>query len=162
MSKYLIFLTAKLKTMRKLALLSIFLFVAAITAFAQQPVNWSFDAKPLNGGQYEVTFTADVEDGWYIYSQHLDDGGPIPTSFTFDNKEKFTFVGETAETGKRKAGFDEIFEMELVKFAGKVQFKQVVKASEKGESVKGYLEYMTCNDDQCLPPTEVAFSIPLK
>ena len=148
--------------MRKLAFLFSFVLFTVMTAFAQDPVNWSFDAKPLEGNQYEVTFTADVQDGWYIYSQHLDDGGPVPTTFTFENKEKFTFVGETAEVGKRKAGYDEIFEMELVKFAGKVQFTQVIEATAKDGIVKGFLEYMTCTDDQCLPPTEVEFSILLK
>lgn len=157
-----IFAQKKIKIMRRLAFVCSFVLLTVAAAFAQKsPVKWSFDAKPMEGNQYEVTFTADVADGWYIYSQHLGDDGPIPTNFEFENKEKFTFVGETAEAGKKKEGYDEIFEMKLIKYSDKVTFTQIVSTKDVGQTVKGYLEYMTCNDDQCLPPTEVEFEIPL-
>ncbi len=148
--------------MRRLAFVCSFVLLTISAALAQKgPVKWSFDAKQVEAGQYDVTFTATVQDGWYIYSQHIGDDGPIPTNFQFENKENFTFVGETTEEGKRKEGYDEIFGMKLIKFAGTVTFTQRVSTKDAGQSLKGYLEYMTCNDEQCLPPTEVEFDIPL-
>ncbi|MEM9991168.1 MAG: protein-disulfide reductase DsbD domain-containing protein [Bacteroidota bacterium] len=147
--------------MSKFILIFLSSCLLSITAFAQNPVAWSFDAKAIADDEYELTFTADVQDGWYIYSQYLDEGGPVPTAFYVNEENGLTVLGKPQESGNRKAGYDEIFEMELVKFSGTVLFKQKVKTSNV-DAVKGYLEYMTCNDEQCLPPTEVEFTISLK
>jgi len=135
----------------------------ALNAFGQQaqPVKWTFDSEKVADNEYAITFTATADNGWYVYSQFLDDGGPIPTSFTFDKDSGVALVGKAKEVGKKKEGFDKLFEMKVVSFSGKTKFIQKVKTQAGTKAVKGYLEFMTCNGETCLPPTEVEFSIPL-
>jgi hypothetical protein len=140
------------------------LLLCSLSALAQKnPVSWTFSANKIGGEEYELVLTADVESGWYIYSQHLDEGGPIPTSFEFEASGNVQLLGKTAESGpKRKEGLDELFGMNVIKYAGRVIFKQRAKITDASQPVRGTLEYMTCDDNQCLPPRTVVFEIPLK
>ncbi|MEM0993141.1 MAG: protein-disulfide reductase DsbD domain-containing protein [Bacteroidota bacterium] len=129
---------------------------ASATMAQQSVVNWSYEAKQVSSNEYQVTFTANVQDGWYIYSQFLGDDGPVPTTFEFEGVEP---VGKASEKGYKKEGYDEIFGMNLIKFGKTVTFSQKVKVSGGRKTISGYLTYMTCNDEQCLPPTDVEFEI---
>jgi len=122
------------------------------------PVDWEFESKTLENGSYELTFTASLEDGWYIYSQNIEDGGPIPTSFEFDDH---TADGEIIENGEMIDKFDKMFEMQVRKFANEVSFVATVKANP-GETVSGYLTFMSCDDQRCLPPEDIDFEFELK
>ncbi|MEM9888005.1 MAG: protein-disulfide reductase DsbD domain-containing protein [Bacteroidota bacterium] len=135
------------------------LVCCALSSFAQKSVvNWSYEAKQISATVYQVVFTADVEDGWYIYSQFLGDDGPVPTTFEFEGAEP---IGKGTEKGYKKEGYDEIFGMNLVKFGKTVTFSQQIRVSSMDKAISGYLTYMTCNDEQCLPPTDVEFHIAL-
>ncbi|MEM1328246.1 MAG: protein-disulfide reductase DsbD domain-containing protein [Bacteroidota bacterium] len=134
-----------------------FLFVISLSS-AQSIVDWKYDAKKISSDIAEVTFTATVQDGWYIYSQFLGDEGPIPTTFEFEGVE---LIGIGTEKGYKKEGFDEVFGMNLIKFGKTVTFTQRVKLTSTSKSIDGYLTYMTCDDEQCLPPQDVEFSIAL-
>ena len=125
------------------------------------PVQWSFSSNELSDGMYELVFTADVQEGWSIYSQHTDPSGPIPTAFYFDNNSNIELLDKPSEAGKKKEGYDELFGVNVIKFAGKVTFIQKIKMIEPTKNVVGYLEYMCCDEEKCLPPKEVAFTIPL-
>lgn len=132
---------------------------SATTIFAQEEkVDWTYKTKRINAQEVEVTFTAEVEDGWYIYSQFLGDEGPIPTTFEFDNGEA---IGESSEEGYKKEGYDAVFDMNLVKFGKTVTFTHRLKMNGNTKTLSGVLTYMTCNDEQCLPPTDVNFAIAL-
>lgn len=135
----------------------------SLSAFAQKsPVSWSFSANKKSGQEYELVLTADIDNGWYIYSQHLDEGGPVPTSFEFKEGSNVQLLGETAESGaKRKEGIDELFGMNVIKYADRVIFKQRAKINDASRPIRGTLEYMTCDDNQCLPPRTVEFEISL-
>jgi len=117
----------------------------------------------LGNGEFDLIFTANVEKGWYIYSQNLEDGGPVPTTFEFEpRKSRYSLVGNTKEEGEFIEGFDKLFEMQVKKFKGEVDFTQRVKLAKKGAKVSGYLTFMTCNDEKCLPPEDVDFNYVLK
>ena len=131
------------------------------TAQVFDPVKWEFSQKEVDGN-FELIFKATIQDGWAIYSQFIDEGGPIPTSFTFDEGEHFALDGKTAESENAKKGYDGIFEMEMIKFYKYAEFKQKVKVSDFGKPVTGYLTFMTCDDERCLPPTDVDFEFKLK
>lgn len=131
------------------------LFATQITA-QKSKVEWSNSAKKIANDEYQITFTAEVEDGWYIYSQFMGDDGPVPTSFEFENAK---LVGKGSEKGYKKEGFDEIFGMKVTKFGKTVTFTHTVKVKANQKTVDGYLTYMTCDDEQCLPPMEIDFSI---
>ncbi len=126
--------------------------------FAQlEPVTWSFDVEKVNESEYEVIFTADIDRGWSVYSQFMENqDGPIPTSFEFYNTQ---IVGKAREIGNKKEIYDQMFDMKLVKLTGKAKFMQRVKVESKTKKLTGHLTYMTCDDESCLPPTDVNFEI---
>lgn len=130
---------------------------------AQNPVQWSFGANKISDTEYELIATAQISKGWYLYSQYMEsDEGPIPTSFIFEPHDHYELVDETKEDGYRKEAFDDIFGMTLVKYSNKVKFTQRILVKGALEAISGSLDFMTCDDERCLPPTTVKFDISLK
>jgi len=144
-------------------LICLFCLVATFTFAQFQPVKWSFAAEKISDVEYNIVITADIQNGWSVYSQFLDsDMGPIPTSFEFFSDDAVQLVGKTLENGYRKESYDNLFNMNLVKFSKKAKFTQRVKLKDKAQSVKGQLTYMTCDESSCLPPANLDFDIALK
>ena len=124
------------------------------------PVKWTFESEKVSDTEYDIIFTAQIEEGWSVYSPYLESNdGPIPTSFEFYNKD-LEAIGKAKEEGNRKEMFDELFEMNLIKFSKKARFIQRVKVNHSN-TVTGHLTYMTCDDERCLPPKDVNFEISL-
>ena len=125
-----------------------------------EPVTWRFGVSPTDEPDvYHLVATATVADGWNIYAQDSDEGGPIPTSFAFDVADGYDLLDGVAEAGKRKVGYDETFGVEVAKLYGpEVSFEQAVRVTDPEALVTGYLEYMACDQTQCLPPADVAFT----
>ncbi len=154
----------KHRTMNRahLLALSLCLFVGLPLCAQLNPVSWTFESRVLGAGEYELVMTAELDPGWNIYSQYLEsDDGPVRTTFYYELPEGVELLGKTSEEGHRKEGYDRLFEMNVVKFSGRVVFRQRVKAPA-GAVVQGAVEYMTCDEERCLPPREVPFSIPLQ
>ncbi|MEO0897466.1 MAG: protein-disulfide reductase DsbD domain-containing protein [Bacteroidota bacterium] len=127
----------------------------------EDPVDWSFSKKDLGNGEYELVFIALVDEGWHIYSQFTAPNGPIPTSFTYESKDNVELIGKAKEIGEVEKGYDEIFMTEVSSFKGDATFKQKVKVNAESATVSGYLTYMVCNDEKCLPPRDEEFSFSL-
>jgi DsbC/DsbD-like thiol-disulfide interchange protein len=126
------------------------------------PVHWSYAAKKTSPTEAVVLIKATIDAGWHIYSQNVKDGGPVKTTFTFDPSKAYTLVGKTQEPTPTTR-MEKTFNMQVSYFTNSVVFQQKVKLAAKGPTtVKGKLEFMVCNDEKCLPPDEVAFSIPVK
>jgi len=137
--------------------------ITSIQAQIYTPVKWSTDYKQVNDNEFDLIFTAKIDDGWSVYSQYLEsDDGPVRTSFEFDKGSHFAFVGKNKETGDKKEGFDKLFEMNVIKFYKSFTCTQRVKVSDLSKPISGYLEYMTCDATKCLPPDQVDFSFELK
>ncbi|MEZ4982286.1 MAG: protein-disulfide reductase DsbD family protein, partial [Saprospiraceae bacterium] len=149
--------------MRSLFLLFFSLLsIQFVQAQILEPVKWTFDIEPLSGNEYNLKFTADLDEGWTIYSQFTSDDGPVPTVFEFDPGNHFTRVGKVEESGKKKEGYDPLFDVDVIKFVkGPVLFSQKVKVSDASKPITGYLTYMTCDNEKCLPPTDVDFEFNL-
>jgi DsbC/DsbD-like thiol-disulfide interchange protein len=129
----------------------------------QDPVKWSFSAKKLSDGNYEIHLTAAIQSGWHIYSQTTPDGGPIPTAITFSKNPLLTLSGTAKEEGKMEQHNEPLFGVDVKQFSNKVDFVQTVKLKNNAKTnVNGSVEYMVCNDKQCLPPKTVEFSVSLK
>ncbi len=146
----------------------LFLFAASVvftaSSFGQilDPVEWETSSRQISEDEYVLTFTANIEKGWYVYSQYLEDGGPIPTGFFYEEGDHFELIGDNEEEGEKKVeGHDEIFDMQLIKYAGVVTFSQKIKVRDISKPITGYLEYMTCDDEKCLAPTDEDFSFQL-
>ncbi|GAC1395008.1 MAG: hypothetical protein NVSMB63_14440 [Sediminibacterium sp.] len=143
------------------------LFFAFIAAMAigqiKDPVSWTYAATKKSAGTYEVVLTASVAKPWHIYSQHTGEGGPIPTRIRFKANPLVKVTGEAREAGKLEKTFDENFKTNVLYFSGKVQFVQTVKVKNNIKTnISGTLEYMVCDDTQCLPPTKKSFDLKLQ
>lgn len=146
--------------MRKI-LLFIALCLATNFAGAQilKPVKWSYAAKRLNSTEAVVYLKATIDQGWHIYSQNIAANGPTKTVFSFIPSREYTLNGKTAEP-KPISHFDKMFNMQIAYFENSVIFQQKIKIKAAGKvTVKGKLEYGTCDDKQCLPPEEVEFKV---
>lgn len=123
------------------------------------PIKWSGSIVKIEEGLYKVQLTADIEDGWYVYSQNIDpEVGPVPTSFMYNEAEGLELIGVTEETSSKvKEGMDPIWEAEIKKFAHDALFTQQIKLADPSIKITGSLEFMTCNDEMCLPPKYVDF-----
>lgn len=150
--------------MRPVLILCVFLLsVFSGTAQSNAPVRWQFDWEKVSEGLIQVKAQASIEAGWYVYSQHLNGEGPIPTQLTIDPADGFKEIGEPTESGDRVEGYDEIFGMDIVKFKNTATFSQEIRVTKEApEVIKGYVLFMCCNDEQCLPPNEVPFSLSLR
>jgi len=124
-----------------------------------EPVKWDFSSEKINDQEYELIFTASIDPTWHLYSQDIPMAPPA-TTFSFTENGKFELVGNVTEEGDLHEEYDPNFEMELKYFSNKAVFKQRVKINE-GAVVKGFLEYMCCDDTRCLPPEEVEFEFAL-
>ena len=144
-------------------LLTALCFLLSLNTIAQviEPVEWSFDSKQLENGFYQLFFNANIDDGWYVYSQDIGEGGPVPTSFNFDESKDFELKGKIKEKGKLIAKFDKMFDMDIKKYPGKLSFVATVKPLKDNGKVTGFLEFMTCDDMRCLPPEQVDFDFTL-
>ena len=104
-----------------------------------------------------MVFTATIDKGWHVYSTDLGDGGPIAATFNVDNKSGIELVGKLKPVGKEVSTFDKLFEMKVRYFENTAKFVQKVKLTGGAYAIEGYLEYGACDDESCLPPTEVPF-----
>ncbi|RLD42540.1 MAG: disulfide bond formation protein DsbD [Bacteroidetes bacterium] len=145
---------------RILFLFTIFAFVVNIQAQILEPVKWQFSSNKISDTEYELVFTADIEQHWHLYSQDIPMAPPA-TTFIFEEGDGFELVGKVTEESKVIEEFDPNFDMVLKYFAYKAVFKQKVKLLSEGAVVKGYLNYMCCDDTKCLPPTDVDYSFAL-
>jgi len=144
-------------------------FLFLFTSFILQaqiltPVKWSFDTEALGNDEYNLVYTATIDKGWTVYSQFTNDEGPVPTSIDYDNSEIIEKIGKANESGKKKEGFDKIFELDVIKFLSDEPFviKQKIKVKDYSKPLEGYLTFMTCDKSKCLPPTDVDFSFSFK
>lgn len=143
---------------KNLILILLNIFVAVSFAQNLTPVKWTFEQEDLGNNEFNLIFKASIIDGWYLYSQFNDPMGPVPTSFTYKDKRSVDIVGKVSEKSpKTVQGYDEMFEMDIKKFSKSAVFKQKVKLTGAAGKVKGYLEFMSCNDEMCLPPETIDF-----
>ncbi len=149
--------------MKKLIIATVILFMFTLTTKAQMltPVHWSYGAKKLNNNEAVVFIKATIDDGWHVYSQTVKEGGPIKTTITFPVSASYTLIGKTIEPTPITRN-EKVFNMDVSFFEHEVIFQQKIKLKTGQATVKGTLEYMTCNDHQCLPPEDVEFSIVVK
>jgi thiol:disulfide interchange protein DsbD len=159
-----------------------FLFISAGFAQIVEPVKWNYTKKELGNNEYELIFKATIDKGWHLYSQNIGDNGPIPTSFVFNNLDGFEFVDKsikikrvesfepnsdslyqvTFDETKPIVEFDPNFNMKLKFYADNAEFKSQIRVtSPEPVVIKGFLEFMCCDDEKCLPPDERDFEFSL-
>ena len=144
--------------MKKLIFLLGFLLTFGLgQAQMQDPVHWKFSMTDVSKTEKELQFTAKIDDHWHVYGLHIPEDGPNPTSFTFTSVEGAELVGEVTSPSNLITKYDETFGMELNWYEKEVTFVQRIKLTGETFTVKGYLRYMCCDDQSCLPPTSEEF-----
>ena len=126
---------------------------------AQNPVSWIVSYHDLKNGEGELVYTANIEPKWHIYSQRATDAGPIPTTFSVTVNKNFTLLGKVEEQNAHEE-YVKAFEAKVFVFEKQAIFKQKIKRLTKTPfKIKSTVEYMTCNDSQCLPPKTIELDI---
>lgn len=122
------------------------------------PTKWTFDSKQ-DGRNVDLIFEANIDEGWHLYDTYLPEGGPIATSFVYEDSTLFDFTGELQKNPEPEIHFDETFQLQVGYFGGKAILTQPIKLKTDGPvEIKGYVLFMSCNDETCTPPEEVEFS----
>lgn len=140
------------------AVLILFIYFP-LTGQILDPVSWSFEKKQLDESNYELLFKATIDEGWHMYGLNIPEGGPIATSVHLDESENFKPSGDPVAEPKAKVKHDPSFDMELELFSNKVVLTQrIERTTNEPFTVTGYIEYMSCDDSRCLPPSEEEFT----
>ena len=130
------------------------------TAFAQiqDPVQFKTELKTISDTEIQIVFTGTIDEGWHVYSTDLPEGGPISATFNTDKMEGLELDGKLIPQGKEIENYDKMFEMNVRYFEDKATFIQKLKVTAANYFIEGYLQYGSCNDENCLPPTYIEFS----
>ncbi len=154
-----------MKQITKLVLNTILLGSTAFSTQAQilNAVKWTYAAQHIKENIYEVKITAEIEQGWNIYSQTTPGGGPLPTTITFNKNTNVQYGGKTKEIGTMKKKHEAVFGVDVHYYTDSVTFVQLVKLKKKQPTkLSGTVEFMACDATKCLPPDEVEFAVELK
>ncbi|MGB1295944.1 MAG: cytochrome c biogenesis protein CcdA [Flavobacteriales bacterium] len=145
---------------RFFSLLLIFM-VSMLQAQVDNVVKWSFETKKVSETEFDLIINADIDDHWHLYSQYLviPDGGigPVPTEVKIESEGFVEVLGKTEESGSLKNEYDPNFEMTLSYFEHDAKFVQRIKVNQMDSLVRGYVNFMVCDETQCLPPDYVDF-----
>lgn len=142
-----------------LTLLFVATLFASLSAQIFNPVSWSTKIEALGNDEFNLSIIAQMDNGWSVYSQFTADGGPVPTSIDWAEGDHIKLIGKTTEKGHKKEGIDDLFGVEVIKFLSDkdLVFTQRVKVLDY-KPIEATLEYMACDNEQCLPPTEEYFT----
>ena len=145
--------------MKKQIFITLLFALLAVTAGAQMqdPVHFSVSQKKVAENIVEVVFSGKIDAGWHVYSTGLPAEGPISATITTETADGAKADGKLGHRGKEVNQYDNMFGMNLRYFENSVTFVQKYKITGKTYHIKGYLEYGACNDEMCMPPTQVEF-----
>ena len=129
--------------------------VLSVSAQMVDPVHFKSALKTGEGATGEIVFTGTIDPGWHVYSTDLGQSGPIEATFNVVKMEGVEPIGKLTAKGKEIKKFDELFGMELRYFENSVTFVQKVRFTKPQYTIDCYLEYGSCNDSNCMPPTQV-------
>nr|AOE10412.1 cytochrome c-type biogenesis protein DsbD, protein-disulfide reductase [uncultured bacterium] len=129
------------------------LFFISLASFSQilNPVKWEFGSEKISETEYELVFIAKIDSHWSLYSQFVEEGGPLPTIFSFEQSDAFELVENVAESDSNKVTqLDPVFEMVVSKYYERAVFKQRLNIKSSAFKLNGNIDYMTCDDSKCI------------
>jgi len=147
--------------MKKIILLiTVLLLSAASYSQIFEPVKWTYELKNTGTNTATVILKASIDKGWHLYGMDIPQNGPVPTKIVFETLSGAKTEGKIESTSKPKVVYDPNFDMKLSWFANEAVFVQKISFKAASEvAVKGYVEFMVCNDESCLPPTKEYFEL---
>jgi thiol:disulfide interchange protein DsbD len=150
---------------RKLTITFTYLFLFPLLMLQGQvlePVTWSFGIQKTGDNQFDIVMTADIDNGWHLYAMDIAEGGPIATSFTFEEPSGYALEGKPVAIDMPEVKFDNSFGMDIGMHSVRAGFRQKITVTQYPATVKGFVTFMSCDDKQCLPPRDVEFSLVVK
>jgi thiol:disulfide interchange protein DsbD len=136
------------------------LFATSVFGQSNKQVQWNFTSKKIAENTYEIHMTATVNGSWHLYAQEVGVDGPVPTTFSFTKNPLLVIDKKVKEEGKLVKKKEEVWGGVVNYYENKVNFIQVVKLKSNAKTnVAGKVEFMVCNDSQCLPPSTVDFKV---
>ncbi len=147
---------------RRTAITSAYLLLIPLFTLQAQvlePVTWSFGSEKTADNKFDIVMTADIDNSWHLYAMDIAEGGPIATSFTFEEPSGYTMEGKPVAIDKPEVKFDNSFGMDIGMHSVKAEFRQKITVTQYPAKVKGFVTFMSCDDKQCLPPRDVEFSM---
>lgn len=146
--------------MKRNILITLFLTLAVLLkAQMVDPIKWAFQLKDIDSETKQLVFTANIEKGWHLYGLHLPEGGPKPTTLNIEQISGAELNGEVQSASQLVNKFDPVFNLDLNWYNNKAEFTQQITVTDASNfGIKGYVNYMACNDETCLPPTSEEFS----
>ncbi len=140
-------------------LLVVLTFFSLSQSFAQlEPVKWSTAVEKISETEYNLIFNTEIEDHWHLYSQHLPEGGALPTEFEFDSiaqTQDYKLVGKVLES-ESITKFDKVFQMDLTYFDGAATFTQKIELlNPEVTSISSEVFFQACDDEKCIFESEV-------
>ncbi len=147
-----------MKILRSIICLCAVLFIAFSASAQQSFVKWSSSTEQIADQEYQITIRADIAEGYHIYDI-APYGGYNPTSITFSPNSGIELIGTMEVITQPKRYIDEFTNEEEGSFSNKAEFAQRVKLLKKGGEIKVAIEWMTCNDNSCIPPEDIELSV---
>lgn len=132
-------------------------FTVGALAQMADPVHFTASMKMLKGDEAEIVFSAKIDKGWHLYSTDLGSDGPTQAAFFVNKMNGAEPVGKLRPVGNEVSQFDDMFGMKLRFFENSGSFVQKIRFTKSDYSIDCYLEYGACNDEMCLPPSQVPF-----
>jgi Disulphide bond corrector protein DsbC len=147
--------------MQRILLLGLAVLMSGLVmAQSSTQVKWNYAVKKIGDKTYEVHMTASIGGDYHLYAQDAGGDGPIPTAFTFVKNPLLVTDGKVKEVGKMVKKFETAWSHDVNYYENTVDFVQVVKLkSNVKTSLAGKVEFMVCNDRQCLPPADVDIKV---
>ena len=134
-------------------------FVLPLKSSSQDVADWTFEIIEMDG-EKSLKATASIKEGWFIYSQHVGEDGPIPTSFDLQKGEELVTI-ELEETSEAIKNYSELFGMEVIKYKDEAVFTFAIDESMSESMLSGEVTYMACDKSRCLPPVSIPFDVKL-
>jgi len=148
--------------MRQIAFSICMLLALKAGAQVKTPVQWNYTVNKLSANTYELHIKASIEKGWHMYSQTTPAGGPVPTVVKFSRNPLVSLSGPAKEVGKLEQHHEKMFGVDVKQFSNSVDFVQTVVLKKPVKTkVNGSVEFMVCNDQECLPPSTITFTLSL-
>lgn len=151
--------------MKKVIISFLALFLIPLFSFAQilDPVRWTFKVEQTSPEEATLLLIAKIDKSWHLYSQDIPPKGPIPTTFSFEKNKNYELIGKVKEPKAIQEKDPQFEDMLLKFFEDKVVFRQKIRISGKKDfTVKGMVNFMCCDDRQCIPPNDVEFTFNIK
>ena len=132
-------------------ILFVIISILSLNSQEKEPVSWSYEVNKINSLEYQITFNAEIINGWKLYSQFSPEEGSVKTSFKFLNNEGDYIASEIFNEEPYTVGYDNVFNMDLFYFEENASFNQLFKLVNKDfNQIKIEVDYSSCDDELCI------------